>query len=176
MMSASRETVAERIALALKRHGVELIFAQSLPSAVVLACEAIGIRQIAYRQENMGGAMADGYARRSGRISVVAAQNGPAATLLVAPLAEALKASVPIVALVQEVERPNFDRNAFQELDHIALFQPCAKWVRRLITADRVDDYVDAAFTAAGSGRPGPAVLLLPADMLREVAVESGHP
>ncbi|TGT27554.1 acetolactate synthase catalytic subunit, partial [Mesorhizobium sp. M4B.F.Ca.ET.169.01.1.1] len=88
----------------------------------------------------------------------------------------ALKASVPIVALVQEVERPNFDRNAFQELDHIALFQPCAKWVRRLITADRVDDYVDAAFTAAGSGRPGPAVLLLPADLLREVAVESGHP
>ncbi|AZO07794.1 acetolactate synthase catalytic subunit [Mesorhizobium sp. M3A.F.Ca.ET.080.04.2.1] len=175
-MSAPRETVAELIAQALKRHGVEIIFAQSLPSAVILAAEAIGIRQIAYRQENMGGAMADGYARRSGCISVVAAQNGPAATLLVAPLAEALKASVPIVALVQEVGRAHFDRNAFQELDHIALFQPCAKWVRRLITADRVDDYVDAAFTAAGSGRPGPAVLLLPADLLREVAVESGHP
>ncbi|MBZ9994064.1 acetolactate synthase catalytic subunit [Mesorhizobium sp. BH1-1-4] len=175
-MSAALETVAERIAQALKRHGVELIFAQSLPSAVILAAEAIGIRQIAYRQENMGGAMADGYARRSGRTSVVAAQNGPAATLLVPPLAEALKASVPIVALVQEVERPHFDRNAFQELDHIALFQPCAKWVRRLITADRVDDYVDAAFTAAGSGRPGPAVLLLPADLLRETAIESGHP
>ncbi|RWC00360.1 MAG: acetolactate synthase catalytic subunit [Mesorhizobium sp.] len=175
-MSAPRESVAERIAHALKRHGVELVFAQSLPSAVILAAEAIGIRQIAYRQENMGGAMADGYARRSGRTSVVAAQNGPAATLLVAPLAEALKASVPIVALVQEVERPHFDRNAFQELDHIALFQPCSKWVRRLITADRVDDYVDAAFTAAGSGRPGPAVLLLPADLLREVAVESAHP
>ncbi|RWG06084.1 acetolactate synthase catalytic subunit [Mesorhizobium sp.] len=175
-MSALRETVAERIVRALKRHGVELIFAQSLPSAVILAAEAIGIRQIAYRQENMGGAMADGYARRSGRISVVAAQNGPAATLLVAPLAEALKASVPVVALVQEVERPHFDRNAFQELDHTALFQPCAKWVRRLITADRVDDYVDAAFTAAGSGRPGPAVLLLPADLLRESVLASGHP
>lgn len=175
-MTAPCETVAERIARALKRHGVELIFAQSLPSAVILAAEAIGIRQIAYRQENMGGAMADGYARQSGRTSVVAAQNGPAATLLVPPLAEALKASVPIVALVQEVERAHFDRNAFQELDHIALFQPCAKWVRRLITADRVDDYVDAAFTAAGSGRPGPAVLLLPADLLREVVLVSGHP
>ena len=52
-------TVAERIAQALHRHGVEVIFAQSLPSAVVLACESIGIRQIAYRQENMGGAMAE---------------------------------------------------------------------------------------------------------------------
>lgn len=170
MKTEQPQTVAERIAAALRRHGVEVIFAQSLPSAVILAAEAAGIRQIAYRQENMGGAMADGYARRSGRVAVACAQNGPAATLLVPPLAEALKASVPIVALVQEVERSQMDRNAFQELDHIALFQSCAKWVRRMITADRVDDYVDAAFTAAASGRPGPAVLLLPADLLREDA------
>ena len=170
MKQDENETVAERIALALKRHGVEIIFGQSLPSAVILAAEAIGIRQVAYRQENMGGAMADGFARISGRIAVVAAQNGPAATLLVPPLAEAYKASIPVVALVQEVERPQVDRNAFQELDHIALFSSCAKSVRRMLTADRADDYVDAAFVAAGSGRPGPAVLLLPADLLREPA------
>lgn len=169
-MTARLETVAQRIAAALQRHGVEIVFGQSLPSAVILACEAIGIRQLAYRQENMGGAMADGYARKSGRIAVVCAQNGPAAALLVAPLAEALKASIPIVALVQEVERPQIDRNAFQELDHQALFSGCAKWVKRMITADRVDDYVDQAFVAAGSARPGPAVLLLPADLLREPA------
>ncbi len=173
MTQSSSVTVAEGIAIALKRHGVEHVFAQSLPSAVILAAEAIGIRQIAYRQENMGGAMADGYARVSGRIAVVAAQNGPAATLLVPPLAEAFKASIPVVALVQDVERPQLDRNAFQELDHFALFASCAKWVRRILTADRVDDYVDSAFVAAGSGRPGPAVLLLPADLLRETAAPS---
>jgi acetolactate synthase I/II/III large subunit len=173
MSLRQEETVAHRIALALQRHGVEIIFGQSLPSAVILAAERIGIRQIAYRQENMGGAMADGYSRVSGKIAVVAAQNGPAATLLVPPLAEALKASIPIVAIVQEVERHQIDRNAFQELDHFALFSSCAKWVRRMITADRVDDYVDAAFIAAGSGRAGPAVLLLPADLLREKAVAS---
>jgi acetolactate synthase I/II/III large subunit len=175
MSDKHHQTVAERIAEALDRHGVEIIFAQSLPSAVILAAEAIGIRQIAYRQENMGGTMADGYARVSGRVGVVAAQNGPAATLLVPPLAEALKASVPIVALVQEVERPQFDRNAFQELDHVGLFQSSVKWVRRLLTPDRVDDYIDAAFTAAASGRPGPAVLLLPADLLREPVVQAPH-
>lgn len=164
----SVETVAERIAAALQRNGVEIIFAQSLPSAVVLACEKIGIRQIAYRQENMGGAMADGYSRISGKVGVVCAQNGPAATLLVPPLSEALKASIPVVALVQEVERHQLDRNAFQELDHIALFSACSKWTRRVITADRIEDYVDSAFIAAASGRPGPAVLLLPADLLRE--------
>ncbi|MEB3044624.1 acetolactate synthase catalytic subunit [Rhizobium mulingense] len=161
-------TVAERISYSLKRHDVTHIFAQSLPSAVILAAEAIGIRQVAYRQENMGGTMADGFARLSGKVGVVAAQNGPAATLLVPPLAEALKASVPIVALVQDVERDQADRNAFQELDHLALFQSCTKWVRKVIVAERIDDYVDAAFTAAASGRPGPVALLLPADLLRE--------
>jgi acetolactate synthase-1/2/3 large subunit len=174
MTQSDSVTVAERIALALKRHRVDIIFAQSLPSAVILAAEAIGIRQVAYRQENMGGAMADGYARVSGRIAVVAAQNGPAATLLVPPLAEAYKASIPVVALVQDVERPQIDRNAFQELDHFALFSSCTKWVRRILTADRVDDYIDGAFVAAGSGRPGPTVLLLPADLLRERATASG--
>ncbi|PSS59998.1 acetolactate synthase catalytic subunit [Ensifer sp. NM-2] len=165
-------TVAERMALALQRHGVEHIFAQSLPSALILAAEAIGIRQIAYRQENMGGAMADGYARVSGKVAIVAAQNGPAATLLVPPLAEALKASVPVIALVQDVERKQTDKNAFQELDHIQLFQACAKWVRRVTEAERAEDYLDQAFVAAASGRPGPVVLLLPADLLRDAAPE----
>lgn len=163
-------TVAEQLVAALRRHEVELLFGQSLPSALILAAERAGIRQLAYRQENAGGAMADGYARISGKIGIVAAQNGPAATLLVPPLAEALKASVPVLALVQEVERAQVDKNAFQEFDHLALFSSCAKWVRRLAAADRVDDYIDAAFIAAGSGRPGPAVLLLPADLLRERA------
>ncbi|WP_431305626.1 acetolactate synthase catalytic subunit [Sediminicoccus sp. BL-A-41-H5] len=163
-------TVAMRLAEAFARHGVTTAFGQSLPSAFHLAAPAVGIRQAMYRQENMGGIMADGYARISGRVGVVTAQNGPAATLLVPPLAEALKASIPIVALVQEVNRNQTDKNAFQELDHIRMFEPVAKWVRRIDRADRLEDYVDMAFTAACSGRPGPAVLLLPADLLSENA------
>lgn len=163
-------TVAHRIAESLKRHGVSVIFGQSLPSLVHLASKEYGIRQVAYRQENTGGYMADGYARLSGKVGVVTAQNGPAAALLVAPLAEALKASIPVVALVQDVSRDQTDRNAFQELDHESMFRPVTKWVRRVIQASRIDDYVDMAFTAATSGRPGPVVLMLPSDLLLESA------
>ncbi len=169
------KTVAESVAACLGRHGVDTLFSQSLPSAVVLACEDAGIRQFTYRTENAGGAMADGYARISGKVGVVMAQNGPAATLLVPPLAEALKSSVPIVALVQEVDRQTADRNAFQELDHIALFGGCTKWIRRVTEASRVEDYIDMAFATAAGGRPGPAVLLLPADLLREPATGYGQ-
>ena len=167
---APNSNVALRLAEAFARHGVTVTFGQSLPSAFHLAAPYVGIRQAAYRQENAGGAMADGYARISGRVGVVTAQNGPAATLLVPPLAEALKASVPIVALVQEVTRPTADKNAFQELDHLNMFAPVAKWVRRIDRSDRLEDYVDMAFVAAASGRPGPAVILVPADLLTEAA------
>ncbi len=163
-------TVAQRLADAFARHGVSVTFGQSLPSAFHLAASRIGIRQAGYRQENMGGAMADGYARISGRAGVVTAQNGPAAALLVAPLAEALKVSVPVVALVQEVDRGAVGKNAFQELDHVRMFEPVAKWIGRIDRADRLEDFVDMAFAAACSGRPGPAVLLAPPDLLAEAA------
>lgn len=163
-------SVAHRLAAALARHGVKHIFGQSLPSMLILAGEAFGIEQVAYRQENTGGYMADGYARISGQVAVLTAQNGPAAALLVAPLAEAMKASIPIVALVQDVARDQTDRNAFQELDHESIFRPVTKLVRRVIDASRIDDYIDMAFVAAASGRPGPVVLLLPSDLLTQTA------
>lgn len=164
--TAAPASVADTIAQALVRHGVELIFGQSNPTALMLAAEAAGIRQLLYRTENAAGAMADAYARVRRRIGVVAAQNGPAAALMVAPMAEALKASVPMLVLVQEVPAAQRDRNAFQEYDHFALFAGVAKWVRRLDDPDRAGDYVDLAMVAANSGRPGPVVLLIAKDML----------
>jgi acetolactate synthase-1/2/3 large subunit len=159
---------AHLVARALKRHGVELMFGQSLPSALYLVAPEHGIRQVAYRTENAGGAMADGYARLSGKVAVVTAQNGPAAALLAPALAEALKASVPVVAIVQDVRRTQADRNAFQDLDHFDVFRGCSKWIRRVTELTRIEDYVDMAFVAAASGRPGPVVLMMPQDLLLE--------
>lgn len=164
----SKPSVAELIADGLVRHGVRVMFSQSLPSAVILAAQDRGIAQISYRTENAGTAMADGFARVSGRVGVVTAQNGAAATLLVPGLAEAMKVSIPVLALVQDVHRNQTDRNAFQEYDHVALLSPVTKWVRRVTEADRVEDYLDMAFANAVSGRPGPVALILPPDLLNE--------
>ena len=148
--------------------GVEYLFGQSNPPALTLAAADVGIEQIGYRQENAGTYMADGYARVTGKVAVVTAQNGPAATLLVPGLAECLSASVPVVALVQDVGPHARDRNAFQELDQLELFKGVSKWIRRVTTADRIEDYIDMAFIAAASGRPGPAVLLVSMELLAE--------
>lgn len=168
MSDSKNKTVAQIIAASLARHGVEVMFSQCLPSALLLASEDVNIRHFMYRTENGGTYMADCYARITGKVAVVTAQNGPAATLLVPGLAEALMASIPIVALVQDVNRSQTDKNAFQEFDHMALFHGCAKSIKRITEASRIEDYVDMAFATAASGRPGPVVLMLPPDLLLE--------
>src|SRR5262249_13199645 len=118
----SSTTVAGNIAGALVRHGIREVFGQSNPPALLVAFEDAGIRQVFYRTENAAGGMADGFARIANRIAVVVVQNGPAAALVVAPMAEASKASVPMLVLVQEVPADTRDRHAFQELEHSTLF------------------------------------------------------
>lgn len=165
-MEKQYATNAKRIALALKRNGVKYIFGQSNPPTVTLACMDLGIEQIGYRQENAGTYMAQAYAMCTNTIPVVTAQNGPAATLLVPGLAECMKASYPVVALVEEVSRKHEEKNAFQELDHLELFRGVAKWVKKIPIQERIEDYVDRAFSIAASGRPGPTVLLCPKDII----------
>lgn len=150
----------------LKAAGVQRIYGQSCPTALFLAAQTAGISQYGYRTENAGAAMADGEARVRQRVSVVTAQNGPAAGLLVAGLAEALKASVPVLAIVQEVPFDTADKNAFQELDHEKIFSGCTKWIRRINVAGRAAEFVAKAVRAATSGRPGPVVLLVSPDVL----------
>lgn len=167
-LMTKKATNAMRIALALKSHGVDYLFGQSNPPSVTLACDDIGIKQIGYRQENAGSYMAQGYAMVTGKVPVVTAQNGPAATLLVAGLAESLKSSYPIVALVEEVDNAHLEKNAFQELDHLELFKGVSKWVQKIPSKDRIEDFVERAFTIAASGRPGPTVLLCPKDIIND--------
>ncbi len=165
---AGQHTAAHAITRTLIRHGVTHVFGQGIPNLLMLTCEELGIVQVGYRTENAGGYMGDGFSRISGRVCVLAAQNGPAATLLVAAMTEAMKASTPMVALIQDVNREFTDKNAFQEYDHLSLFAGCTKWARVVNLASRVEEYVDMAFTIAASGRPGPVALMLPADMLLE--------
>ena len=169
-------TVAETVVAALDRHGVELMVGQSIPTTLYLAAPEYGIRQVTIRTEKAGAMLADGYARITHKVPVVTSIGGPGTALLVPGLAEAYKASIPVVALVQDTPRGKTDRNAAQEIDQVGLLQAVTKLVRRVETADRVEDYIDLAFATAASGRPGPVALLLPEDLLEDPApVDEGE-
>lgn len=172
--AASNRTVAHLVLGALKRHGVEVLIGQSAPTRLFLLGPEYGITPVMMRTEKAGAMIADGYARIARKVAVVTAIAGPGAALLVPGLGEAFKASIPVVAFVQDVPRSQTDKNPSQEFDHLDLFKPCAKFVRRVDRADRVEDYIDMAFAVASSGRPGPVVLMLPADLFEDAAPPSG--
>jgi acetolactate synthase-1/2/3 large subunit len=50
------------------------------------------------------------------------------------------------------------------------MYAPLAKWVAQIDLAERVPEYMNQAFQVATSGRPGPVVVALPEDMLRDKA------
>src|SRR6185369_14301433 len=67
-----------------------------------------------------------------------------------------------------QVARHQIDREAFQEVDFRQMFAPLAKWVAQIDMAERVPELINQAFQVATSGRPGPVVLAVPEDMLRD--------
>ena len=73
-----------------------------------------------------------------------------------------------MVVLVGQVARHQIDREAFQEVDFRKMYAPLAKWVTQIDMAERVPELLNQAFQVATSGRPGPVVLALPEDMLRD--------
>ena len=73
-----------------------------------------------------------------------------------------------MVVLVGQVARHQIDREAFQEVDFRKMYAPLAKWATQIDMAERVPELINQAFQVATSGRPGPVVLALPEDMLRD--------
>src|SRR5581483_506201 len=168
--AGSNMTVAHDLVAALKRHGVELMIGQSIPTALFLAGLDQGVRQVTIRVEKAAAMLADGYARISRKVPVVTALAGPGTPLVMAGMGEAFHASIPMLALLQDVPRAHRDKNFAQDFDDLGALTSVTKLVRRVDRADRIADYVDLAFVTAASGRPGPVALLLPPDLLSEAS------
>src|SRR5262249_21326172 len=62
-------------------------------------------------------------------------------------------------------------RDAFQELDLVALFQPVTKLAVRVTQAGRIADMLRLAFRTAMSGRRGPVFVDIPRDVLNDQVV-----
>jgi len=167
-----KKTGGKAVAEALRDEGVNHVFGL-IGSAGMELFDALydepSIRFIGVRDERTGTHMADGYARASGRAGVVVAgQNGPGATNLVTGLAQANAAYSPVVALAGSLSSAHVYRDAFQEVDQQALFQPITKKTWTVTQAKRIPEFVNQAFRTALAPRCGPVALNLPRDLLAE--------
>ena len=125
------------------------------------------LRFVSVRHEQVAGFMADGFARASGRAGVCMASRGPGAANLVIALHNAYGESIPVVALVGQVDDEIVHREAFEEVDLTALFDPVTKWSLEIHAHGRVPELVQRAVQVAEGGRPRPVMVSIPLDVQR---------
>ena len=165
-------TAARLIVEALERNGVERVFCVPGESYLALL-DALRDSTVAVtlcRQEGGAAMAAEAWGKLTGRPGIVMVTRGPGATNASAGIHVGRQDSTPMIAFVGQVGRSMRGREAFQEIDFRRMFGQMAKWIEEIDSADRVGEFVSRAFHEATSGRPGPVVLSLPADVLSQTA------
>nr|MBC8483299.1 hypothetical protein [Actinomycetota bacterium] len=134
------------------------------------------LRFVTCRQEGGATYMAEAWGRLTGRPGICFVTRGPGATNASIGVHTADQGSTPMILFVGQVGRPHRGLEAFQEIEYTSFFDDLAKWVVEVDSADDLPGIVEAAFTVAMTGRPGPVVVSLPEDVLREEATTQPGP
>ena len=130
--------------------------------------DAPTLRYVNARQEGGAAMMADAHAKLTGKVGLCMVTRGPGATNASAGVHVAFQDSTPMILFIGQVARDQMEREAFQEIDYRRMFGQMAKWVAQIDDAARIPEFIARAYRTALSGRPGPVVLALPEDMLRD--------
>ncbi len=158
----------------LRVHGVRKIFCvpgESYLDALDALSDADDVRVVTCRQEGGAAFMAEAYAKLTGHPGVCFVSRGPGACNAAIGVHTAMQDSTPLILLIGQVPLGRMGREAFQEIDYRRMFQPpVAKWVTQIEKADDIPRIMEQAFEIAAEGRPGPVVISLPEDMLRDMS------
>ncbi|TXS95310.1 biosynthetic-type acetolactate synthase large subunit [Parahaliea maris] len=158
---------AQLLAKALQAEGVDTLF--GYPGGANLeifdVLREFGIRCVRTEHEQGAVHAAQGYARATGRVGVCLATSGPGATNLVTGIADANSDSTPLVAITGNVPSHLLGRNAFQEVDIVAITRPVTKRSYLLQKVSDIPATVREAFLLAAGNRPGPVLIDIPKDI-----------
>jgi acetolactate synthase-1/2/3 large subunit len=171
-------TGGELLVQCLEAQGVDRIFCVPGESylAVLDALHDASIDVINARQEGGAAIMAEGDGKMTGRPGVAFVTRGPGATNAASGVHIAKQDSTPMILFVGQIALDMRGREAFQEVDYRQAFRDLAKWVEEIDRVDRIPEIINHAWHVAMSGRPGPVVIALPEDMLRQVATSLPGP
>lgn len=166
-------TVGELLVRALRMEGVDFMcgIVDGAHIPFVRHLDAHGIRYVNTRHEEAAAHIAEAYARLTHRPAVVIGNPGPGGANMLAGLTSAHGEGHPVVAIActrrASVNSP--DRGgAWQATDLVDMARPITSYSALISRADRVPDMVRAAFRAATVGRPGPAFLAIPDELLTQ--------
>ncbi|MDQ1058889.1 acetolactate synthase-1/2/3 large subunit [Arthrobacter globiformis] len=162
----------------LAAHGVERTYVVPGESFldVLDGLHSSEIETIVCRHEGGAAYMAEADGKMNQLPGVAMVTRGPGAANAHVGLHTAWQDSTPMLLFVGLIPFAHRDREAFQEFDIKAWFDTGAKRVMVLDHAERASEIVAEAMFAAMSGRPGPVVVGLPEDIIRQLIDPTLHP
>ena len=173
-----RKSAGHVIVDTLVAHGVERTFVVPGESFldVLDGLHDSPIETVVCRHEGGAAYMAEAEGKMNQLPGIAMVTRGPGAANAHVGLHTAWQDSTPMVLFVGLIPFAHRDREAFQEFDIKAWFDTGAKRVMVLDHAERASEIVAEAIFAAQSGRPGPVVVGLPEDIIRQPIAAELHP
>jgi sulfoacetaldehyde acetyltransferase len=162
----------EAIVQSLVQAGIQYVFG-IVGSSVLEVFDLLpqtGLNYVGVRHEQVGGHMADAYARVSGQPAVCLVQNGAGLTNLVTAVATAYRARSPMIVISGSPTSKQLFTDAYQEIDHVHIMKPITKWSHLVNRADRIAEAMQQAIREALSPPFGPTFVDVPRDFLYEIA------
>jgi len=174
-----KKLLSEQLVDYLERRDTKYVFGLC-GHTVIAMLDALekskNLKYISVRHEQIASTAADGYARATGRASVVLCHLGPGLTNATTGVANASLDSIPMVVIAGDVPSYYYGKHPHQEVNMHAdasqyeIYKPFVKRVWRIDRAEMFPEILDKAFRLAESGRPGPVLISVPMDMFsREV-------
>ena len=168
MMTGAQALIAQLVA-----EQVEHLFV--LPGVQIMnALDALHeqrdhISLIHTRHEQATTYMADGYAKVTGRVGVAMVVPGPGALNAASGLGTAYASSSPVLMISGQIPSAAQGKRLgeLHEIDEqLDVFAPITKWSHRVASAEDIPEAVHEAFRQLKTGRPRPALLEVPPDIL----------
>jgi acetolactate synthase-1/2/3 large subunit len=163
------------VARAIKQEGVDTIFTLcgGHVQAIYDSCLDEDIKVIDVRHEQVAGHAAEGWSRATRKCGVGVVTAGPGVTDSITAIANAWHNKSPMLIIGGRSPLARFEMGALQDMDHTEVLKPITKLAKCVHQTERIPEYIAMAFRAALTGRPGPAFLEIPTDVLFKKVEES---
>ena len=172
-MSAASRTVGRYVIEMLAANGIDTAF--GIPGVhnieLYRGLDSRRVRHVLARHEQNAAFAADGFARASGRAAAAFVISGPGLSNALTAIAQAASDSVPMLVIASTPVRASLGRRwgVLHELaDQRALAAGAAGLALHANSAEEVRAHLATAFAFLSGGRPRPAYVGIPLDLLAE--------
>jgi sulfoacetaldehyde acetyltransferase len=163
-------TTEEAFVKVLQRHGIREAFG-IIGSAMMPISDLFpkaGIRFWDCAHECNAGMMADGYARATGKMAMMVAQNGPGITNFVTPVKTAYWNHTPLLLVTPQAANRTIGQGGFQEVEQMALFRDMVAYQEEVRDPSRIAEVLNRVILKAKRAS-APAQINVPRDFWTQV-------